>query len=715
MAEVTQDGRILKLTTPLGKDVLLINSFTVVEEISKLFQIDAEVVHHTPGDGKKPHPVDPVSILGQQVAIEIAQPDGTTRYFTGIVNRFSQGIRDDRFTYYKMSVVPRVWLLTQVRQSRIFQRKTIQEILETVFQGLDKTIMLRGSYEPRNYCVQYRESDFDFASRLMEEDGIFYYFEHTANGQKMIIGDTPFSHNDCPRPRIPFVGKVEDIEGNEGAILEWGVRHQLQSGKVTFWDHHFQLTTNKLEGQKQTIFAVAKNQDLEIYDYPGDYAHNYDSEEGGIGGVFTEKSETAQIAIEQLDSRYQTITGHGTSGSMSAGHRFELFNHPSDDVNGKYVITHATHQVSQSPGYFSEYSVDQPYTNEFRCIPFGQKAAPFRPLPVTPKPIVPGSQTAMVVGPSGEEIYTDKYGRVKVQFHWDRHGKVNDDSSCWIRVAQGWAGNRWGIMFIPRIGMEVVVSFLEGDPDQPIITGCVYNAEAMPPYDLPSEQTKSTIKTSSSTGGNGFNELRFEDARGDEQIYIHAERDFHLRVKNDRHETIVNDRHLQVENNQHQEITGDNHSLIKGNRNDKVNGSASLDVGADIHMRATGKVASQAGTEWHMKAGVTTVIEAGASLTLKTGGSYINITPGAISIQAPMVLINSGGAAGSGSGCSPIPPQSARPADTGEAGWSMQKVPQPPPPPKPADISAQAGAIAGAAANQQPVVKINQPKQTVMT
>jgi type VI secretion system secreted protein VgrG len=274
----------------------------------------------------------------------------------------------------------------------------------------------------------------------------------------------------------------------------------------------------------------------------------------------------------------------------------------------------------------------------------------------------------MVVGPKGEEIYTDKYGRVKVQFHWDREGGRDEKSSCWIRVASTFAGGNYGAIFTPRIGQEVIVDFLEGDPDQPIITGRVYNADNMPPYDLPKEKTKSAIKTNSSIGGKGFNEIRFEDEKEKEQIFIHAERNQDIRVKNDLYEWIGNESHLIVKKDQLEMVEGDKHLTVKGDSNEKVDGTLSLKVGMDMQEKVGMKHALDAGMEIHLKAGMNVVIESGTTLTLKVGGSFINLNPGGVFIQGPMVMLNSGGAAGTGSGCSPAAPKEPQEADKAKPG-----------------------------------------------
>ncbi len=307
---------------------------------------------------------------------------------------------------------------------------------------------------------------------------------------------------------------------------------------------------------------------------------------------------------------------------------------------------------------------------------------PYRPPSLTTKPVVQGPQTAIVVGKSGEEIWTDKYGRVKIQFHWDRYGKADETSSCWVRVAQVWAGKGWGGMMIPRIGQEVIVDFLEGDPDQPIITGRVYNEDCLPPYTLPGEATKSALKTCSSKGGGGFNEIRFEDKKGSEQLFVHAEKNQDVRVKEDAVEWIGKDRHLIVKSNQLEEVGGDKHLTVKGDQNEKVSGTVSLKADMDLQQKVGMKCGLDAGMEIHLKAGMNVIIEAGMSITLKAGGGFIVVGPAGVTISGTPVLINSGGAAGSGSGCSPDAPTSPKEADKAEAGKVSDVQARTPPPAK---------------------------------
>jgi type VI secretion system secreted protein VgrG len=338
-------------------------------------------------------------------------------------------------------------------------------------------------------------------------------------------------------------------------------------------------------------------------------------------------------------------------------------------------------------------------------MPHGQGHAPFRPQMTTPRPVVAGSQTAIVVGPPGEEIFPDKYGRVKVHFHWDRISRFDPESSCWLRVSTGIAGKGWGTVFTPRVGQEVIVDFLEGDPDRPIITGCVYNPESMPPYELPKFKTMSTIKTMSTPNGSGFNELRFEDKKGSEQIFVHAEKNVDVRVKNDVMETIKNDRHLIVENDQLEKVKKDKHLSVGGDHNEKITGTMSLTVAGDLQEKVNGSYAIDVGSAIHQKANISTVIEAGTSLTLKVGGNFININAAGIFIKGTMVMLNSGGAAGSGAGSSPDAPKDPKEADNAQPG-SRNEPGEPQPPHKPVIFSPMSLSLQEAAQNGTPFCEI---------
>ncbi len=447
------------------------------------------------------------------------------------------------------------------------------------------------------------------------------------------------------------------------------------------------------------------------------------------------------------------VEGSSNCNQFCSGHKFTLEKH--FDAEGRYILTSVHHIAHGGNVYRSGDDGQFVYSNSFTCIP---DALPFRPQRTTPKPCVMGSQTAMVVGPPGEEIFTDKYGRVKVEFHWDRNSSADANSSCWLRVGTPWAGTGWGAIHIPRVGHEVIVQFMEGDPDAPIIIGSVYNANAMPPYKLPDHKTRSTLKSLSSKGGAGFNEIRFEDKKGKEQIFMHAEKDEDVRVKNDSKEWIGNDRHLildkgsqyqwvkkkdkhsivkgnrlsktegdvghTIKGNRLADVTGGDHLSVKGSQNEKVGGDGNLtitgafnqQVGKKIsiktddsfHGKAGMDYAMEAGTAVHIKAGTTLILEAGTQLSLKVGGNFIDIGPAGVSIKGTMVMINSGGAAGSGGGSSPSAPAAPQAPDPAKEAKEADKDDpgKKDPPPKARTYSPPALSLKQAAATGEPFCAI---------
>ncbi len=697
----TQDGRSLQLSTPLGKDYLLANHFTCTEGLNQLFHIQLDLLHEESVEGFEPTAIDAKKLLGNQMVLVAVQADGEQRFFHGMCNLFTQTSRNVRFSEYRAELVPKVWLLTQVSQSRIFQQKTVPDIIKEVLKDFDFTSELQAAYEQRNYCVQYRESDWDFISRLMEEEGIYYFFEHSENEHKLILADSPASHRDCPgMASVTYaLERSESAEDWAPAIYSWQMGDRLLTGKVQLRDFNLELPTNRLEADQLSMFSVGPNKELEVYDHPGGYARKFDGidpggglQPGELNKIFPDRERITKIRQQEIDVDYVVFIGSGNCAPLTAGHRFEFKDHPIGAYNASYVLTQVHHDSEQSPAYISDELVHDGYRSTFACIKHGAGGPPYRPPRKTRKPYIRGSQTAFVVGPPGEEIFTDKYGRVKVQFHWDRHGQVDNRSSCWVRVAQPWAGNLWGSMFIPRIGMEVKVEFLEGDPDQPIITGCVYNAANMPPYTLPDNKTRSVLKTNSSKGGGGFNEFRIEDKKGGEQIFVHAEKNMDIRVKNDCMETILHDRHLIVDSDQFEEVRKDKHLKVKYNHNEDIGGTMSLKIGVDHQEKVGTAYNLDAGTSVHIKAGTSAVIEAGTMLTLKVGGNFVNINSGGVFIKGTMVMINSGGAAGSGPGASPEAPKAPKEADKADAG---QRLPpqQQMRPPRPPNFAAAAASI----------------------
>jgi type VI secretion system secreted protein VgrG len=672
MSTYTQEGGLFKIDTPLGKDVLLLRGFKGTESISRLFRFELDLLSENSS-------ISFPDIIGKNVTISLKQPDETYRYLNGIISRFAQYAIEEQFTSYSAEMVPWLWFLTRNADCRIFQNKSVPDIITKVFSDLgfnDYTNSLQGSYDPREYCVQYRESDFNFVSRLMEEYGIFYFFKHQQGKHTLVLADASTSHSPCPgQSSVRYVtvsgGPQEDV------ITGWQIEQELRPGKYSLEDYNFQTPSTNLMVNEPTVYEVGGNNKFEIYDYPGEY--------------LTKGAGESLVRVRMQEEEAEHLVAHGMSHCRMfvSGYKFTLEKHPRKDMNTDYVLTEIQHTAVTDAFPSTRLAEGESYSNTFTCIPL---SVPFRPLRVTPRPTVKGLQPAVVAGPSGEEIYSDKYGRVKVQFFWDRLGKKNENSSCWIRVSQPWAGKNWGAVFLPRIGQEVIVDFLESDPDQPLITGRVYNAEQMPPYTLPDKQTRSTFQSRSSKGGGpaNYNEIRFEDLKGSEQIFINAEKDMDHRVENDSREYIGNNRHLIVNANQFELANKDKHLHVKGKQNEKIEGDMSLEVGGDQKQQVGGTLslkvgqnhqetvgqnyAIDSGTEIHLKAGMNLVIESGTTLTLKVGGNFVNINSGGVFIKGAMVMINSGGMAGSGAGASPSPPDHPTDPDTADDGSKGTKL-----------------------------------------
>jgi len=691
LGEYTQDNRIIKILSPLGKDVLLLQRFSGEEGLSRLF--DFSLYLHSENRS-----IQFDSIVGKKATVIVTLPDGKERYLNGVINSFYQagstplegGTTPKIFAHYHATLVPHLWMLTRTSDCRIFQGQTVPEIIQMIFDEhkLEFKNRLHGNFEAREYCVQYRETDFNFVSRLMEEEGIFYFFEHERDKHTLILANNSSEfkasqfHADVTYKTIIGENRDEDV------ITEWTVGQEVRPGRYAINDFNFEQPTLDLT-------AAVSGQDerkLEVYDYPGEYVKRDRGEQ--LVGIRMEEQETPQ---------YQVV-GSSFCRGFIPGFRFGLRDHYRRDFNKSYVITSVYHASDQGTNYRSS-DVDAlqsfDYTNHFQCMPYPR---PFRPPRVTPVPVVQGTQTAIVVGPPGEEIYTDKYGRVKAQFHWDREGKYNDKSSCWIRVSQNWAGKRWGAMFLPRIGQEVIIDFLEGDPDQPIIIGRVYNGNSMPPYDLPAEKTKSTIQSLSSKGGGGYNEFRMEDKKGEEQIFIHAQKNQDIRIEKDLFEWVGEDSHLIVKRDQKEKVEGDKNLRVAGDHNERVDGTISIKAGVDLQEKIGMKHAVDAGMEIHLKAGMNVVIEAGVSITLKAGGGFIVVGPTGVTISGMPVLINSGGSPGSGSGSSPENPADPTEADKGVPGQA-QELPPPKKPPAPNSYGTGAVAMQNAARDGTPFVE----------
>jgi type VI secretion system secreted protein VgrG len=684
---ITQENRELAIATPLGKDVLLITRMSGTEQLGRPFRFDLELASEN-------DQIKAEDIVGQNVTIRLNLPEDKIRYFNGYISRFTQLIALGGLARYRATMVPWLWFLTRTADCRIFQEMTVPDIIEMVFDDhgfTDFERSLSPEYRTWEYCVQYRETDFNFVSRLMEQEGIYYFFRHENGKHSLVLADSAGAHK-------PYLG-YDEIKyhpadagvSDEEYISDCTVETCVQPGSYALNDFDFKNPDTPLH-TRTIVERDHVNAKFEIYDYPGEYVE-FEHGEG-----YTKKR------IEELQAQYEVVTAASDARGICAGCTFTLTNHPYEDQNQEYLITSANYNIDAGEFYSGgEGGGRCVYSCSFTAIKAAIDAKqPFRSPRITPKPSIPGPQTAMVVGPSGEEICTDEYGRVKVQFHWDRYSEADENSSCWIRVAQVWAGKNWGAMYIPRIGQEVIIEFLEGDPDRPIITGRVYNAQAMPAYDPKTNPTMSTIKSNSSEYGGGFNEIRFEDKAGEEQIFIHAQNNHDHRVLNDSLEWIGNERHLIVKNNQLELVEADKHLTVKGDQKEKIDGTISREAGSDIQEKAGMNYGLEAGSAIHIKGGMNVVIEAGMQLSLKAGSNFIDIGPAGVAISGtPTVMINSGGAAGSGAGCKPDAPEEPEEAATADPGQTSEP-PRPPEPPTPVQFSPQATVLKEAAKDGTP-------------
>lgn len=688
----TQEDRTIRIETPAAENTLLVHRVEGAERVSGLFEFRLALLSET-------HDLKPDQFIAKPMTLHVELDDKKLRHFHGIVKRFTYGGKAGDFSNYSAEIVPWLWLLTRTHNCRIFQQKTIPQVLDQLFGEWQSKFpdfvkftnrTQAGNYRVHDYCVQYRESDFDFVSRLMEEEGIFYYFQHTDKSHVMVFGDSPQHHDACPvREKADFIGDEdfeEDIDesilrlvkrtasglaksaaetaasgilglafpllgplalipglaslipgvkdalaGIVQSILEdvlnflglndnvvqngvkaWRDSKEMRAGKCLLRDYHFELPDKTLENQRSTLFPLNGNQNLSLYDYPGGFAHRFNKTGERLGDVDNEGQRLVARRMEEEEVEHHTIEGIARQAVFTAGHRFELTfdklkEHPrKDELKGKYLLTEVKHTILQSPP-FESVDEDQdkeelkvmkgPYRNRFFCIPL---AVQYRPARTTERPVIAGLQTAKVVGPEDKEIHVDKFGRVLVAFPWDREDekKKHGDNSCLLRVAQFWAGKRWGASFWPRIGQEVVVAFLEGDPDQPLIVGSVNNFDQMPDYlgdgpdkEHPHNPNLSGIKTCTTPDGQGFNELRFDDTRDKEQVFVHAERDMDTVVWQDRKDVVARNRHLEVGgvDIQSKKLVGDafeavannKHVIVLHNHEEHVAGSMKLKIGGE--------------------------------------------------------------------------------------------------------------------------------------
>lgn len=638
------------LLIPTVRNDFKVLAFEGTETISVLYSIHIELVSEYPD-------FDLETLLNQPAFLQFGlKGEG----IHGLIAGVSVGDVGKRLTRYRLHLVPALHDLQFSHDQRIFQNQTVPQIIAKVLKGhgiqADAVAFHVRTSIARKYCTQYRESNFDFVQRLCAEEGIAWHHQHSRDGHVLVFSDDQTAFAKLGEtPYLQGAGMVAE----HPVVNRFSMRYSTRPSKVTRRHYDPKRPNALLESR----FIAEFSPELEDYRYP----LFFESEKHG--------KQLARQALERHRADYQLAEGKSDQPSLRSGHFFSLTQHPRATYNDLWLLLSVTHtgeqpQVLEESFTDTEGSFTQGYRNSFSAIPWDVFYRP--PMPAQ-RPAL-ACQTARVTGPAGEEIYCDEDGRVKVEFHWDRAEHNSEKSSCWLRVASSWAGDHFGAVTIPRIGMEVLVTFLEGDPDQPLVTGCLYHKENQVPYDLPANKTRSVFKTLSSPGGGGYNELRIEDKKGAEQIFIHAQRDWDENIAHDQKIRVGNERHDTVVKNTYTELKAEEHRTTVSDRKVEARVDDHLTVGQNQHVKLGTAQLTSVGKEIHLKAGAKIVIEAGSELTIKGGGSFIKLDGGGVTVVGPIVKINAGGAAGSGSGIGIKPPVLPGAADKDKAGSLMDQA-----------------------------------------
>jgi len=701
--DVKQAQRLFHIDSPLGGDTFIMRSFEGSEGLSELFSFKLKLA-------SEQFDIDFNDVVDKRINVGIRQADGfTMRNFNGFVKSFRQDPSPGRLAFYHAEVVPWLWYLTLSSDCRLWQHKTVPEIIRDVFDKLGfrdyefKLVMTHTAWE---YCTQYRETAFNFVSRIMEIEGMYYYFRHEDNKHTMVIVDHRSSHQPCPYQSTFRYDKVSGggYRHDEDSIGQWIPQKSIRTARWTHKDYNFLIPQDPLLAGMDTTIDESP-QEFELYEFPGDYEERMDA------------NEWARLRIEEQEFSHETAEGGSNARSLASGYTFQLTNQDRPDQNREYLITHVDHKGDEGTLVGGTDSGEAWYENTFSAMPSAQQ---YRTGRKTKRAKMRGSQTGFVVGPPGEEIHTDEWGRIRVKWHWDRTDAQGDDCSCWMRVVQHWSDNRWGYQWIPRIGQEVIIDFLEGDPDRPIVTGCVYNAKNRFPYKLPDKKTVSGIKSNSTPGGGGYNEIRFDDQKnselfamhsqkdkqelilhdhvkqvqndedlsvdhdrkrkvgGDEDITVDGDRrvtigkDLHLIVKGDvlikwkgdydftldgdRNEKVSGDQNLKLDGDQSESVGGDYDRSVQGDLKEKISGDRSQTISGDTNEQVQGSFNITVGESNSISAGESVTIFA-PMITLSAGASFITISDEGVTIMGPMVMINSGGAPGTPTPAMPDPPK----------------------------------------------------------
>ncbi|MBA2669813.1 MAG: type VI secretion system tip protein VgrG, partial [Gemmatimonadetes bacterium] len=636
MPPYSQATRPMRVETVLGEDVLLLAGLHGLEAVSEPYGFQLELLSEDSS-------LDADKLVRSPVLVTIHLPNGEERKLHGLISRFFQLNQREELTSYRAEVVPWLWFLSLSQDCKIFQNLSVLEIVEQVFkdQGYsDFQNKCTRSYPKREFCVQYRETHLNFVSRLLEEEGIFYFFEHSDSKHVLVLADNSSSVQPCLGPATTRM--AAEAEPDEDVVTDLYREHSAYIGTVTLKDYDPLQPSLKLES------TISGNGREEIYEYhPGRFTS---LEEG---------ERYARLQLEAAEAVRQTVRGASTCRAFQAGCTFELTDHYRADMNQEYALLRVQH-FAVAGDFRSWDSAPFDYKNDFLAIP---AEVHYRPLRKTDKPVVHGSQTALVVGKPGEEVWVDKHGRIKVQFYWDRDGKKDENTSCWVRVATPWGGKGYGGVSIPRVGNEVIVDFLEGDPDRPIITGSVYNAEQTPPFDLPGSGIQMGMKSRSSPGGGGTNEITMSDTKGKEKVNIHAQYDMSTTVLHDDTQTVKNDRTITVDGKHTETIKKDtsitvtegklNHDVAAGTATYHVNGAVvenfdatqATTVDSDVTLISKNGAITIAADSQHIYIKGTTSIQirVGPSMIWMDSGGQIGIEGVNVSINGSSSVTIKGG------------------------------------------------------------------------
>ncbi len=608
-----QGRRLLAIETSLGKDHLLATSLTGEEGISELFSYDVEIL-----SGNRS--ISAESMIGDKAKVVILPEEGEGRIVHAMIAQWrAAGVIGQDLRQYRARLVPWLWFLGHSTDCRIFQNLNVPDIIERVFKTFGFTdfqmSVSRGDYPKLEFCVQYRETALNFVSRLMEEVGIFYFFRHDEDRHVMVIADKNVSFQNLPDQQLYYAPT-----GRQRHVSQWEHGYEFRPGSWAQRDFNFETPSTDLTATEKTVLKLRRAEAFERYDYPGRYLQK------GRG------TELTRGLMQAEEAAHQSAWGASNYARLAVGGKFSLAEHPCESKSSVYVIRRVRHEAIDNSHLAGTTAEAPRYGNSFEAIPFD---FPFRPMRVTEKPFVHGPQTAMVVGPAGEKIHTDKHGRVRVQFHWDRYGKRDERSSCWIRVSQAWAGRGWGSVHLPHVGHEVVVSFLEGDPDRPLVTGRVYNGEAEKTMKMPDNKTQSGLKD------HAGNEILMEGKSGSEDIKVHAVKDMHVTVDNDREmhvkahlkETVDKGQEVTVHQGLKETITEGATATISDGKKLTVTGGSTVDITGEYTTTVTGptKHSSTKTTDIHATGAGT--YSSDASLKFAVAGSVIEITPTAITIS----------------------------------------------------------------------------------